>query len=137
MLRVKSNHFHKIAIKISCFACLHFAALRKRHTSQKILMIAQLISEKMARISLYNNDKTEESIRTIEKIIQLSESINLESIEKFQLDYGISDAYMSQLIGISKGQYSGIKTGKNALNQSTRISITLAIEFFKSSNTQL
>lgn len=131
MLRVKYKH--KFAIKIFRFACLHFAALRQSHTSQKILMFAQLISEKMARISKYNNDKTEASILTIEKINQLAESINPESIEQFQLNYGISDMYMSQLIGMHKGQFSGIKTGKNNLTHSTSISIALAMHYFKSS----
>ena len=131
MLRLKYRHFHKFAIKIFCFACLHFAALRISHTSQKILMFAQLISKTMARISKYNNDRTEASILTIEKINQLAEAINPESIEQFQLDYGISDIYMSMLIGMHKGQFSGIKTGKNTLTHSTSISIALAMHYFK------
>ena len=125
MLRVKYTHFHKIAIEIFRFACLHY---RKSHTE------AENFDEKnqldMGRISKYKNDRTEASELMIDELFKKYQSITIEAIEQFQLNNGISDTYLSKAVGIDLAAISRWKKGSKPLSDTTLTALYFLMKEF-------
>lgn len=87
----------------------------------------------MARISKYQNDKTEDSLAIIETITTEAEKITLHTLDVLQQQFGISDVNMAQLMGMHKGQYSGVKTGRNTFTHSHKMTIALIMRLLNTS----
>lgn len=85
----------------------------------------------MPRISKYNNHNTERSTAIVDTILGEASNFNLKMLEKFQVEYGISDAVLASLIGMDKSQLSKLKAEKLKLTMSHLVAFTLVIRLFK------
>jgi DNA-binding transcriptional regulator YiaG len=83
----------------------------------------------MARISKYENTRTEKSITLATQLNRIATQISIEEIENLQMKYGISDGQLADFLEIQRSIISLWKSGKRGLPKYYLINIFLLFKY--------
>jgi DNA-binding transcriptional regulator YiaG len=85
----------------------------------------------MPRVSKYNNDKTDTSKQFLDNLLDNLKTFTFEDVEKMQIEYGISDAELSDYLFLNRATISLWKTGKRDLTDYNKLTIFLVFKLLK------